>query len=98
MGYDELGIVLSNAILSDFDKKIKYGLSLKECLSKYTKDELIRFYFIHFIYNNDMTNLEFFRILDGKKNGKIVSEIASNVREIMYSYLCIMKTSILNVL
>ena len=23
MGYDELGIVLSNAILSDFDKKIK---------------------------------------------------------------------------
>lgn len=32
MGYDELGIVLSNAILSDFDKKIKYGLSLEECL------------------------------------------------------------------
>ena len=31
MGYDELGIVLSNAILSDFDKKIKYSLSLEEC-------------------------------------------------------------------
>ena len=45
-----------------------------------------------------MTNLEFFRILDGQNKGKIVSEIASNVREIMYSYLCIMKTSILNVL
>ena len=43
-----------------------------------------------------MTNLEFFRILDGQKNGKIVSEIASNVREIMYSYLSIMNTSVLN--
>lgn len=32
MSYDELGIVLSNAILIDFDKKIKYGLSLEECL------------------------------------------------------------------
>lgn len=31
-----------------------------------------------------MTNLEFFRILDGQKNGKIVSEIASN-----YVKLCI---------
>ena len=45
-----------------------------------------------------MTNLEFFRIIDGQKKCKIVSEIVSNVREIMYSYLCIMKTSILNVL
>ena len=31
MGYDELWIVLSNAILSDFDKEIKYSLSLEEC-------------------------------------------------------------------
>ena len=45
-----------------------------------------------------MTNLEFFRILDGQNKGKIVSEIASNVREIMYSYLSIMNTSVLNVL
>ena len=49
MGYDKLGTVLSNAILSDFDRKIKFDLGLEECLSKYTNDELIRFYFIHFV-------------------------------------------------
>lgn len=65
MGYNKLGTVLSNAILSDFDKKIKYDLGIEECLSKYTNDELIRFYFIHFVWNNDMTNLEFLRTLDG---------------------------------
>ena len=58
MGYDELGIVLSNAILSDFDKKIKYGLSLEECLrNRYVHSG-------YYIKNNSLKIT--FKDLDGK--------------------------------
>lgn len=98
MGYDELGTLISKAILSDFNKKIKYDLSLEECLKKYTKDELMRFYYVHLVYNKDLTNLLIFRTLNGQKKDEIVSEVASNIRDIMYSYLSILNTSVLNVL
>ncbi len=96
MGYDELGTLISKAILSDFDKKIKYDLSLEECLKKYTIDELMRFYYVHLVYNKDLTNLLTFRTLNGQKKDEIVSEVASNIRDIMYSYLSILNTSVLN--
>lgn len=96
MGYDELGTLISKAILSDFNKKIKYDLSLEKCLKKYTKDELMRFYYVHLVYNKDLTNLLTFRTLNGKKKDEIVSEVASNIRDIMYSYLSILNTSVLN--
>ena len=96
MGYDELGTLISKAILSDFNKKIKYDLSLEECLKKYTKDELMRFYYVHLVYNKDLTNLLTFRTLNGQKKDEIVSKVASNIRDIMYSYLSILNTSVLN--
>lgn len=38
MNYNELGVLISKAIFSDFNKKIKYDLSLEDSLKKYTKD------------------------------------------------------------
>ncbi len=96
MKYNELGACISEAILSDFNKKIKYDLSLEECLKNYTKDELMIFYSVHLIYNNELSKLVSFRDHNGKKKENVVSEVASNIRDIMYSYLSIMKTSILN--
>lgn len=96
MKYNELGVLISEAILSAFNKKIKYDLSLEECLKKYTKDELMIFYSVHLIYNNELSKLVSFRDHNGKKKENVVSEFASNLRDIMYSYLSIMKTSILN--
>lgn len=67
MKYDELGVLISEAILSDFNKKIRYDLSLEECLKKYTKDELMRFYYVHLVYNKDLTNLLTERLMDKRK-------------------------------
>ncbi len=96
MNYDELGALISKAILSDFNKKIKYDLSLEECLKKYTKDELMRFYYVHLVYNKDLNNLLTFRTLNGQKKEIILSEVASDIRDIMYSYLSLLNTSVLN--
>lgn len=96
MKYNELGVLISEAILSDFNKKIKYDLSLEECLKKYTKDELMRFFYVHLVYNKDLENSSTFRTLKEQNKDKIVSIISSNIRDIMHSYLSMLNTSVLN--
>lgn len=96
MNYNELEVLISKAILSDFNKKIKYDLSLEDSLKKYTKDELMRFYYVHLVYNKDLENLSTFRTLKEQKKDKIVPIISSNICDIMYSYLSLLNTSVLN--
>ena len=96
MDLDEINSTISGIILSEFNKKIKYDLELEDYLKSYTKDELLKFYAAYLVYNDNIDELLTFKAINSQKKDKIISKVSSNIRNIMNTYLCIMKTSCFN--
>ena len=96
MDLNEIGNTVSDIILSEYNKKIKYDLGLEDYLKSYTKDELLKFYATYLIYNDKLDELLTFKAINGQKKDEIISKVSSNIRNIMNTFLCIMRSSCFN--
>lgn len=96
MDLNEIGNTISDIILSEYNKKIKYDLGLEDYLKSYTKDELLKFYATHLVYNDKLDELLTFKAINGQKKAEIISKVSSNIRNIMNTFLCIMRSSCFN--
>ena len=96
MDLNEIGNTISDIILSEYNKKIKYDLGLEDYLKSYTKDELLKFYATYLVYNDKLDELLTFKAINGQKKDEIISKVSSNIRNIMNTFLCIMRSSCFN--
>ena len=96
MDLNEIDNAISDIILSEYNKKIKYDLGLEDYLKSYTKDELLKFYATYLVYNDKLDELLTFKAINGQKKAEIISKVSSNIRNIMNTFLCIMRSSCFN--
>ena len=87
MDLNEIGNTISDIILSEYNKKIKYDLGLEDYLKSYTKDELLKFYATYLVYNDKLDELLTFKTINGQKKDEIISKVSSNIRNIMNTFL-----------
>ena len=79
MDLNEIGNTISDIILSEYNKKIKYDLGLEDYLKSYTKDELLKFYATYLVYNDKLDELLTFKAINGQKKDEIISKVSSNI-------------------
>ena len=91
MDLNEIGNTISDIILSEYNKKIKYDLGLEDYLKSYTKDELLKFYATYLVYNDKLDELLTFKAINGQKKAEIISKAAGvtldEIIDINYSWV-----------